>query len=421
MQVVIIGNGIAGSAAAFSIRKYGADCRVMIISQENCPEYDPGALPYYLGGNVPRQTVFLKQLDDYRRAGIELILGRKALAINQEKREVLLAGGEIISYDRLVMATGGNQVVPPIRGLDRGGVFNCKILADADSLAAYGGKAAVVIGSGLIGIEAAEALKNKGYEVSLIELLDWILPRVFDREAATILAEELVARGIKVFTGEKVLSINGNGWVTGVTTDKREIPCDTVVLATGVVPASKLAAEAGIEVGKSRGIKVNEYLQTSGEGVYACGDCVETRDAFTGEQALYQLRHNALEQAEVVARNCMGLKSPYRGAWNFTRAHFFGTHAASLGKTLAGCQERDGVEVIEKKQEGSYCRLILQDGYLLGAQAVGRLADNLGLLLGAMWRRDNLHHLKAKWPLIQQLNSPYPWPYRLIGRYLDLW
>lgn len=418
MHIVIIGNGIAGNAVAFEIKKYCPNYHVTIISQENCPAYEPGALPYYLGGNVPRRTVFFKQLEDYHRAGIELILAKKVVALNPEKREVLLATGDSLTYDRLVIATGGEQMIPPIQGIDKGGIFSCKILADADSLAAHNGKTVVVIGSGLIGIEAAEALKLRGYEVYLVELLDWILPRVFDREPAAILAEELEKKGIKVFIKEKVLSINGNDRVTSVTTDKREIPCDTVVLASGVIPASKLAVEAGIEVGRSRGIKVDEHMQTSISHIYACGDCVEAKDVFTGENALYQLRHNALEQAEVVARNCAGIESKYRGAWNFTRAHFFDTHAVSIGKTLAGCQERGGIEVIEKKQQDGYYRLILQDGYLIGAQAIGRPANNMGFLFGAMRRRDDLRQLRSKWEQVQQLNSIYPWSCRVIGRYL---
>lgn len=420
VHIVIIGNGIAGNALAFGIRKFDRQSAVTIIAAENSPEYDPGALPYYVGGNVPRKEVFLKKIEDYRQNEINLLLGLKAAGINTGKKKVYVADGSEIGYDKLVIATGGNQIVPPIKGIDKEGVYCCKNLADADSLAGHNGKTAVVIGSGLIGIEASEALKRRGYEVYLIELLGWIMPRVFDAEPAKLLADSLIKNGIKVLTNEKVLSVNGENKVSGVTTDKRELKCDTVVLATGVVPASELAREAGIETAASRGIKVNERMMTSVEDVYACGDCVETKDVFTGENVIYQLRHNALEQAEVIAKNCLGFNCTYRGAWNFTRAHFFDTHAVSIGKTLASINDAKDTEVIEKKYDDNYYRLVIHNGKLAGAQAIGKSANNAGILLSSMWRGDNLTELKSQWHKIQQINSPYPWSYRIIGRYMSL-
>lgn len=420
VHVVIIGNGIAGNAAAFGIRKYDQSCRITIISGENCPEYDPGALPYYVGGDVPRRVVFLRDFDDYQSANIELRLGKKATGVDPKAKQVVLEDGSTVDYDKLVIATGGDQLIPPIKGVDKEGVFCCKVLADADALAQHQGKSAVVIGSGLIGIEAAEALKKKGYEVHLIELMGWIMPRVFDKEPAEQLGAALERNGIKVLTNEKVLSIDGDDKVTGVTTDKRKISCDTVVLATGVAPSSKIVAEAGIEVSKTRGIKVNEYLQTSEEDVFACGDCVESWDAVTGEAALYLLRHNALEQAEVVARNCLGLNAKYRGAWNFTRAHYFDTHAVSIGKTVATMEDTTGVDLIEKQFGDDYYRLILKNGVLAGAQAIGRFADQMGIFLGALRRKVNIKELSSQIEQITRLNSTYPWTYRVIARYLKI-
>ncbi|MFZ5651812.1 MAG: NAD(P)/FAD-dependent oxidoreductase [Bacillota bacterium] len=419
MHTVIIGNGIAGNAVAFNIRKYDRQGKVTVISAEDCQAYDPGALPYYVSSEVPRKVVFIKAAEDYRRENIELLLGKKVVAIHPDYKAISLEGGGEMTYDNLVIATGGDSVIPPFPGAGKEGIFGCKSLFEADRLAEHNGKSAVVIGSGLIGIEVGEALKKRGYEVYLVELLEWIMPRVFDREPAELLAASLSRNGINVLTGEKVLAIQGGSRVQGVTTDKRTINCDTVVLAAGVAPASRLAVNAGLEIGKTRGIKVDQGMMTSEPGIYACGDCVESRDAFTGHSALYQLRHNALEQGEVIAKICCGIEASYRGAWSFTRVHFFGAYGVSLGQTYASVQEKEGVEIIEKSKPEGYSRLIVQNGMLMGAQLVGKAAHHAGYLLGALWRRDNLSRLKDNREKLVSLNSPYPWNYRLLGQYIN--
>jgi NADH oxidase (H2O2-forming) len=418
MHVVIIGNGIGGSAVAFNIRKYDKKCKVTIVSAENCPEYDPGSLPYYVGGDVPRTEVFNKKIEDYEKEDINLVLGKKIVNIDGNNKKVYTHDNQEIYYDKLVLAPGGNLIIPPIKGRDKKGVLYGKTLADADLLAEHNGKAAVVIGSGLIGIEMAEALKKRGFEVYLIELLDWVMPKLWDEKAGRLLGDALVRNGINVLTNEKVLSINGEDSVTGVVTDKRVIECDTVVIATGVVPAKELAVCAGAEVG--RGIKVNENMMTSIKDIYACGDCVETKDMITGETSLYLLRHNALEQAEIVAKNCVGDNCTYSGAWNFARAHFFNTHAVSIGKTLASISDTSNAEIIEKEIGNNYYRLIIYDGKLAGAQAIGKFASQMGVLFGVIRRQEDLGNLKDNWKIVKQINSPYPWTHRVIGRYMNL-
>lgn len=418
MDIVIIGNGIAGSTTAFNIRKYDKKSKVTIISAENCSEYDPGSLPYYIGRDVPRKEVFLKEIEDYQKENIDLVLGEKVIDIDSINKKIYTESNLEMSYEKLVLAPGGNQIMPPIKGIDKKNVFCCKTLSDADSLATNEGKVAVVIGSGLIGIEAAEALKKRGFEVYLIELLDWVMPKLWDEKAGQLLGNALIKNDIKVLTHEKVLNIIGDDTVSSVLTDKREIKCDTVVMATGVVPSRDLAIKVGAEVNK--GIKVNESMMTSVKDIYACGDCVETKDIITGESALYLLRHNALEQAEIVARNCVGDYCTYPGAWSFARAHFFHTHAVSIGKALTLIDDTSEIEVIEKEVGDDYYRLIIQKGKLVGAQAIGKFATRMGVLFSAMRRQDNLNELKSDWKQVKQIKSLYPWQNRVIGRYMNL-
>ncbi len=387
---------------------------ICIISAEDVPEYDPCSLPYFLGGDVEKKDIFRKKLDDYEYHNIKLVFDNKVVSIDPGEKYVTTDKGLEINYDKLVLAHGGDLFIPPVEGIDKKGVFSCKQLLETEKLYFHKGSCAVVIGSGAIGIEAAEALKKKGYKVYIIELLDWILPALFDEPTAKRLETALEGYGIHVCTGEKVVQIKGDNKVTRVITDKQEITCDTVVVATGVVPGTSLAKTARIKT--DRGILVNQNMETSVPDIYACGDCVETIDACTGESAMFQLKHNAIEQGQIVAKNISGEKVRYQGAHAFARAHFFKTHAATFGKTIRGTECILGrPEIIEKESGKDYLRVILLDGKVIGGQAIGKYADSIGLLIGAMWRKDDINLLKRQWKRIAQTKNADKLPQIRLG------
>ena len=419
MKLVIIGNGIAGNQVAFDVRNKNKTADITILSAETVPEYDPCSLPYYLGGECARKDLFRKTPQAYSSQNIALIYDCRAAAIDPDAKTVTTHAGGQISYDKLVLAHGGDLFIPPIPGIDNPGVFSCKQLAETEKLAAHNGRSAVVIGSGAIGIEAAEALKRKGYAVHVVELMDWILPSLFDEPTARRLETALKGYGITVFTGEKVLEITGTGQVTAVVTDRRTIACDTVVVATGVVPGTALARTAGIDSG--RGIPVNRQMQTSIPDIYACGDCVETIDACTGETAMFQLKHNAIEQAQVAARHITGEPARYLGAYAFARAHFFSTHAATFGKTqrATDCILGDK-RVIEREEGDNYLRVMLLNNRIVGGQAIGTFANGLGLLIGAMWRKDDFMEIAAKVRTTPRGGAAHTWPMLRLGNLLGM-
>lgn len=418
MKVLIIGNGIAGNQVAFGLRSKDKEATISIISAEDVAEYDPCSLPYFLGGDVEKAAVFRKKLEDYAQHDIDLVFNSKVVSIDPDTRLVTTERGEAFGYDKLVLAHGGELFIPPIPGIDNMGVFSCKQLLETEKLLAHTGRNAVVIGSGAIGIEAAEALKKKGYAVHIIELLPWILPALFDEPVAKKLEAAMEGYGIHVFTNEKVLEIKGKEAVTSVVTDQREIQCDTVVVATGVVPGTALARTAGIETG--RGIRINKQMQTSVPNIYACGDCVETVDACTGETAMFQLKHNAIEQAQIVVKHIAGETARYLGAYAFARAHFFNTHAATFGKTLRATECLIGKsEVIEKQNGKDYRRIILLDGKVIGGQAIGAYADTIGFFISAMWRKDDYRQLTNKWKKLPREAAVHAWPQVWLGNLLD--
>lgn len=416
MHIVIIGNGIAANATVSTVREFDQRVQVTMISRDSFPAYYPSALPYYLSGDIPRGSVFLKSIEDYEREKVNLVLGREVTNIDTRNKKVSV-GDELVGYDQLVIATGAKPIVPPIQGVDKEGVLDFKVLSDADKVLSYPGRVAVVIGAGVTGIEVAEALRKRGYQVFLIELLSWILSTVFDREPALLLAEVLEEHGIHVLTDEKVIEISGDAEVNGVITDKRNLQCDMVIVAVGVIPEVGLAKRAGLELGRFDGIKVNNQMVTSVSEIYACGDCALSKDVVTGEEAIYFLQYNAIEQAKVVGSNCVGNRRIYHGTLNLTRVSFFDVRAAAMGGTLASLGNDPRAEVVEKRLGANYYRLILRDGILVGAQAIGKPADDMGVFLGVVRRYNNLAEVKGQWNM-RSVKSAYPWTYRIMTRYL---
>ncbi|MFC1951356.1 NAD(P)/FAD-dependent oxidoreductase [Chloroflexota bacterium] len=389
LHVIIIGNGIAGNTAAAAIRECDPQSRITIISDESVPLYSACVLPSYLASEIERQRVFLKSFNDYAEQGIKTIMGQRAAEIDLERKRLLLENKALL-YDKLIIATGGKCLIPAIDGVKLEGVFPFKSLGDTDRISSYVGKKAVVMGSGPVGTKASIALRTRGIEVSIaLRTRQWVAPRVFDEAASLLIQAVLEEHGINILVGEKVVNILGNRKVKGVTTDKREIDCDMVVLGAGIRPNVELAQRAGIEIGSLGGIKVNQHMETNARDVFACGDCVESKDMVTGENTLSLLWPNAKLQGAVAGYNCVGVHKSYPGSLKIIGINVFGTNAVSIGTTLTDLDNNSGVEVIEKTQGNSYLRLVVLDGVLVGAQAVGKIRD-MGVLLGAALRRDNL-------------------------------
>lgn len=413
MHIVIIGNGIAANTAASTIRRLNNHAKITMISAETSPLYSACILADYLAGDIQREALFLKKFEDYARENTDVFWGR-ATEIDIANNKVYLENG-VIDYDRLIIATGSRTVLPLINGLNKEGVYTFKTLSDADRLCGHIGKKAVVVGSGPVGIEVSIALKKRGYAVFLIESLDWVLPRVFDRYPASLLADTLAEQGIEILTGERVFTINGDRKVCGLLTNRRQLDCDTVVFAVGMKPNVELARKAGLKLGNLGGILVDDQMRTSADGVYACGDCIETKDVITGENTLCLLWHNAMQEGEVAGMNCIGNQRTYPGRLSITKVNIYDVHAVSVGSTLASLADSRNIEIIEKGCGAEYYRLVISDDTLVGFQAIGRPAQYTGILLGAMRRRDSVRRLKAEAQFISW-DSRF---IRLISRYLS--
>ncbi|MFC2020687.1 NAD(P)/FAD-dependent oxidoreductase [Chloroflexota bacterium] len=411
-MVIVLGNGVAGNTAGSTIRRLDSQADITIVSEETYPEYTACALPYYLAGELRRRELFLKTKKDYSREGIKTIFGQSVTSISPESKKIFL-NSKSISYDKLIIAIGSKPIVPPIQGINLDGVFTLKSPGDADKILDGIGSTAVIIGSGPIGLETSIALRKRGAQVYLIEVLDRIMPRIFDETPSSLLKGILEERGVRVLTGEKVISIVGSGRVEAIITDKQRIKCDEVVLGTGMRPDVELARQAGITIGTLGGISVTRQMMTNLDDIYACGDCVETRDMAYGKETLSPLWHNAKRQGIIAGYNCCGIPKVYPGSENITSLDVYGTHAASFGSIETGNQDED-IEVIEKYAGNNYYRLIISKGHLIGAQSIGD-AQDMGALLYSLLKRENLNKIKS---VIEERTLPLNSRHHRVARYI---
>jgi NADH oxidase (H2O2-forming) len=396
MKVVVIGNGIGGFSAASTIRHLDDRCDVTIISSEITPLYSACALPDYISGEISREHVFVKSAQDYERAGIRPLFGFEVKEIDPVARKVRMDDGASLSFDKLVLATGSEAIIP---GERKRGVFKLRTLKDADDILSHGGKKAVVVGAGPIGIEIGIALQSRGYGVTIVEMMDNVLPLGLDEKGAGKVKSILEEHGIGVFNGERSEKILGKDQVEGIVTNKREMECDTLVWAVGMRPRVDLARQIGMKIGDKSGIKVDPHMETSIPGIYACGDCVESNDVLTGEPYPSLFWHNANRQGSVVARNCAGRVVEYPGSQSILNVDVFANHVAGFGftetalrkfKDIKGLHGRlSDISVIENEKNGGYYRLILLGDRLFGGQFIN-VESNLGLLWTLMFRRRSI-------------------------------
>lgn len=382
MRIIVIGNGAAGNQAAQTIQNYDAEAEITILGAESVPFYSACALPDYLAGWIKRDQLFLRSSLDQHR--VEIRLGQAVEDIKPE-RQAVTAGKELLFYDRLIIAAGSRPVLPNIPGTGLPGNFVIKSVHDIDRILAHNPRRVVVIGSGNIGIEAAETLEYRGCRVSIIEMMTRIMPRLFDEQPALLIRKILEENGIEIHTGEKAREVIGPDRVEGLITDCREISCDAVIWAAGVRQNTELARAAGIEIGSLGGIKVDSQMKTSHPEIYACGDCVETSDLLTGKPALCLLWSCAKAQAEVAARNSLGEKVVYPGALKLVAEEAYGKLCVAAG-LLEEELDREGLKIIEQETEKTYHRILIQNERIMGVQAVGSL-EAIGPLLSLMKKR----------------------------------
>ncbi len=372
LKLVMIGNGMAGVRTLEELLKLAPDLYdITVFGAEPHPNYNRILLSPVLAGEQTFEEIVLNDLNWYADNDIKLLLGRKVVKIDRKKRLVIADDGSEAEYDRLLIATGSNPFILPIPGKDLAGVIGYRDIADTQMMmdTAKTHKHAVVIGGGLLGLEAANGLKLRGMDVTVVHIGDWLLERQLDRTAGELLQKSLEDRGLKFLLPKHTAELldNGEGRVCAVKfKDGEVIPADLVVMAAGIRPNSELAESAGIAC--NRGILVNDTLQTYDPRVYAIGECASHRGI------AYGLVAPLFEQAKVCANHLAQLGySRYQGSVTSTKLKVTGIDLFSAGEFMGG----EGTETITLSDPigGVYKKLVIKDDVLVGACLYGDTAD----------------------------------------------
>lgn len=371
-RLVVIGNGMAGLRLLEELAARPAADRfaVTVIGAEPQPAYNRVLLSAALAGDTVRADLALRPAAWYAERGHRLVLGDPAVALDPGVRTVTTASGSTFGFDRLVLATGSQAIRLPVPGHDLPGVVTFRDLADLDALeaAAAARVPAVVIGGGLLGLEAAYGLARRGVPVTLVHVMDRLMERQLDARGAALVRRAVEALGVAVRLEATTVAIEGADRVEALRlADGSVLPCGLVVMAVGVRPETGLAASAGLAVG--RGIRVDDRLETSVPGVYALGDCAEHRGT------AYGLVEPAYAQARVLADTLVGEPAGYEGSLLATNLKVSGLPVFSAGD-VAGAPGTDAI-VYEDRPFGHYRKLVLAGDRLVGAVLVGETSDAL--------------------------------------------
>jgi len=373
--LVVIGNGMAAARfveelATRALGRYA----IAVVGEEPRLAYNRVLLSAVLGRDVKSSEIELKPAQWWRERGVTLLYGHAAVAIDTGIRRVRLANGMTLPFTNLVLATGSRPIRLPVPGMDLRGVLTFRDLGDVAAIggAATKGTRAVVIGGGLLGLEAAHGLAKAGANVSIVHLMDRLMERQLDARAATMLQRAIEAKGIEVYLQASTAAIRGACRVEAVElADRRTLDADLVVVATGVRANVELARTADLKV--DRGVVVDDRLQTSRAGIHAIGECAEHRGV------CYGLVEPAYEQARVLARRLAGdMSATYAGSVLATNLKVSGVNVFSAGDFLGA----SGTESIVFTDPGldTYKRLVIADGRLVGAVLYGDTEDGLWYL-----------------------------------------
>jgi len=393
-RLLVIGGVAAGPKAAAKARRCDPEMEIFIYQEEDEISYAGCGLPYYISGVIgERDDLISRTPGQFAQEGIRILKNRRIERIDIQDHAVSgrkIGSGETFTdhFDRLVIATGAYPIRPKIEGIDLNNVFYLRSIFDADAIfqqiQSESIRNVVIAGGGYIGLEMAESLIHRGKNVTIVELAPQILT-LFDDDFAGILRQYLEKKRVKVFTSEGIQALRGKeGKVTHVQTVSREIEADVVLMSLGIRPQVELAKQAGLKIGETGAIWVNEKMETSVEGVYAAGDCAETTHLITGERVWIPLGSTANKQGRVVGVNVCGGNAIFPGVMGTAVFKTFDFNVAKTGLSMREA-EKEGFHPVQAIVRGydrahyypgekeSTLKVIADKGTgrILGGQAIG--------------------------------------------------
>lgn len=362
MRYLIIGSGIAAVGAVEGIRELDQDGEAILLDAEGKGAYSRPLISYFLADRQKHHNIDYRSRDFFVSNNIQLINAR-AEKISRREKKVTLENGQDIAYDKLLIATGAAPFSPPVEGINRDWVRCFYTLEDVQSIDSMlpNCKKAVVLGSGLIGLKAAEALVKRGLEVTVVEREGHIMPRNLSKGSASFLTEHLEAKGIRIICSAQLDQIKPDH--TLLFKDGSNLEADLLIMAAGTRPQTELAVECGLEVKKA--IVVDEQLRTSDEDIFAAGDVIETRNLINGKTEIMALLPHAHEEGYLAGCNMAGKNSIYQGNIFMNSVQLLGWSICSAGQA-----EWDKGTVLCRKKDDSLLELLIDGEHLLAYLAV---------------------------------------------------
>ncbi len=400
MNYTIVGNSSAAIGAVEAIRAIDPDGQIVLISSETEHTYSRPLISYRLAGKVDDDRMAYRPDDFYHTQKVQTMLGETVVGVDTEKKTLQLASERTLSYDKLLLATGGTPIVPPIKGLEKAmaGVFTFTSYGDVREIEAYLDKRgnvrdAIVLGGGMIGLKTAEALLARGMKVTIVELADRLLSASFDKTASQMMVEALERKGAAVTLQTTIADVfGGSSGIKGVhLSSGSEIYCQMLVLAIGVRPNVGYLKGSPVEV--NRGIVVDERMQTNVADVYAAGDVAEAYDLLLEAKRPIPILPLAYRQGMIAGRNMAGHDETYRGGLAMNAIEVCGLPTVSLGES--GREEDQEYEVMTflDARAGVYKKVVIRGGRVVGLILVGEV-DRAGIYTGLIERKVDVSSVK---------------------------
>jgi len=373
VRQVIVGNSAAGLSAIKAIREVDQSCPITLISAESCDAYSPVLLTYYLSGRISREGLFIADSDSYKINKVKTIFGNKVIGLDPSKQTVYLEDGGRVEYDNLLIATGASPIT---LGNGLKNVVSLRTVEDTERILELGGRAkeAVIVGSGLIGLQAGDSLCKKGVRPTFVEWAEQVFPENIDTDCAAIVQQEIESQGIPVFLGKRVKEVRERGEKTIVISDAGdEWVADMVIVGIGLRPNIQFAKDSGIKV--NRGVLVDELMRTNISNIFAAGDVAEGENLVTGEREVLANWNNATKQGRIAGLNMADYQQRFEGGLKENVTTVFGLTIAAMG--LARALKNSGLEELRftDSKKKVYRKILLSDNKIVGAILLGRTED----------------------------------------------
>lgn len=374
-RIVIIGNGAAGNAALEEIISSQGDFDITVITAEMAPPYYRPMLSEYISEKEVPKRFYLHDDNWYKENDIHVLYGTEVTAINTDEQSLTLLDQEKVFYDRLLLCMGSRNFIPPIPGANLENVMDLRHLADAELIKTKAWKSdkAVIIGGGLLGLELGWQLRKLNVDVTVVEMMDRLLPRQLDTEASILFEKKVLDTGIKIIKGVQTQEIYGDTFAKGVKLSTGEsVDADFIAISIGIRAEVRLAKEAGIHT--DRGILVNDFMQTNIKNIYAAGDCVEHLGVN------YAIWPEAIEQGKIAGLNIIGDQSVYTPVVPFNIYHGMNLRLFSIGDV--GGNPAASYEVIRKGDDEAFEKYFFLNGKIVGGVLMGNIAKSSKLKKG---------------------------------------